>query len=384
MPKKPKQKVLFIITKSAWGGAGRYVFDMATNLHKNDWQVLVASGPGGPLLTKCNKEGVPTATLNTLGRDVNPLSDLKSLWQIIALIKKEKPSILHLNSSKVGLLGALAGRLMGVPKIIFTAHGWASTEDRPALSRFFIHALHVLSVMLAHNSIVVSLATKKEIALPNFLAKKMIVIKNGIDIPSYYSRQTARNFLREKGVNDHGSVPWIGTIAELHKNKGLLYAISALSRPEMSKTPFVWVIIGQGELGPTIIEKIKELKLENKVFLVGFINEAFKYLTAFDIFLFPSIKEGLPYVLLEAGGAGLPIIASEIGGIPEIIEGGLTGFLVPPKKPEAIAQMLSGILNNSLPPRFNPQLIGKALAKKVREKFSLSRMLEETKQLYQS
>jgi glycosyltransferase involved in cell wall biosynthesis len=131
-----------------------------------------------------------------------------------------------------------------------------------------------------------------------------------------------------------------------------------------------------------MLEKIKAHNLEEKVFLVGFVPEAATYLSAFDIFLFPSIKEGLPYVLLEAGAANLPVIASEIGGVPEIIVGGRTGFLIPPKNPRAIAQILSGILRNSLPPRFNPKDIGHALGVHVREHFSLPHMITETERLY--
>lgn len=376
------RKILFLITKSTWGGAGRYVFDLATRLEKNNYHVTVAAGGGGPLLERCRQKGISTIPIVSLGRDINFFQDIRSFWEILTLLQKERPDILHLNSSKVGLLGALAGRIAGIHRIIFTAHGWASTENRPLLSRLVIHLLHTLTVLLSHHTIAVSRATKEELKLPQFLSKKITVIHNGISAPPFYSRQTARETLREKGVHDHGTIPWIGTIAELHPNKGLLFALSALSLPEIKDLPFVWVIMGDGELRETMLEKIKAYNLEEKVFLVGFVPEAAMYLSAFDVFLFPSIKEGLPYVLLEAGAANLPVIASEIGGIPEIILGGRTGFLIPPKNPQAIAQILSGILRNSLPPRFNPKNIGHALGVHVQENFSLAHMTTETERLY--
>ena len=120
----PKIKICFGITKGGWGGAQRYVYDIATNLPRDIYDISAISGAPGLLCEKLKAQNIPVFILDKLNRDISPLRDLSAFFSLIRLLQKNKPGILHLNSPKMGLLGAVAGRLAGVKKIIYTSHGW--------------------------------------------------------------------------------------------------------------------------------------------------------------------------------------------------------------------------------------------------------------------
>jgi glycosyltransferase involved in cell wall biosynthesis len=167
----------------------------------------------------------------------------------------------------------------------------------------------------------------------------------------------------------------IGTISELHKNKGLDFLISACA--DLPQNVSVY-IIGDGEEKENLLDQIKKLGLENKVFLTGRIENARKYLKAFDIFTLTSRTEALPYVLLEAGLAELSVIASRVGGIPEIIENEKSGILVEAGNVEQISKSLKNLV---LEPQKRAYL-GHALQEKVEQEFSLEKMISETEKFY--
>ncbi len=310
-----KKKILFVITKSNWGGAQRYVYDLATSLPKEQFKVVVALGGTGEtgastglLAEGLKTAGVRTVFLTAFTRDIYFFREFKAFFELLKVIKKEKPDVLHLNSSKAGGLGALAGRLAGIRKIIFTAHGFAHHETRPLYERTLIWFASWLTILFAHRVIVLS---KYELARAPVIVsrRKMRVIHNGIAVPvTYGSGETIRNAFPP-------GARIIGTIGELTKNKNQIALIE-----QAKNDPALFVaIVGEGEDRLYLISKIKEYELEARVKLFGFIP-ASDVLRGFDTFALPSLKEGLPYVLLEAKAAGLPIVANRIGGVSEILD----------------------------------------------------------------
>ena len=151
-----KKKILYVITKSNWGGAQRQVFDLATNLPEDKFETAVALGGGGLLKEKLDGAGIRTIAVETLGRDIKIFNDLISFFKIFQIIKKEKPDILHLHSSKVGFLGALIGRLLGIKKIIYTVHGWMFLEKQPQWWTITMRFFSWLTILLTHKTIAVS------------------------------------------------------------------------------------------------------------------------------------------------------------------------------------------------------------------------------------
>ncbi len=372
--KKRKTKILYVITKSNWGGAQAYVYDLATNLPE-EFDAVVALGGNGPLQIRLEEAGIRTVSLPFLERNVKLFADLAILVKLISLFRKECPDIVHLNSSKIGGLGALAGRIARVPNIIFTAHGWAFREEwRGVFQNNIIKFLSWFTMLWSHSVIAVSERDLREALAFPFVKRKIILISISKPETKLLSKNAAREALYEKNAaQDAENALWIGTIGELHKNKGHKYAIEAISAVR-ARHDVLFFIIGEGEERRALEKMIAELELQSRVFLLGNKDAAAALLPAFDVFLFPSIKEGLPYAVLEAGSAGLPIIASAVGGIPEIITDMESGILVRPKSADEIVKALEYILSH---PK-EAAVFGDKLRSHVKKRFSFEKMLRET------
>ena len=386
---KTKKKILYCITKGNWGGAQKYAYDLATTLPKDQYEVVVLLGIDGELTKKLQAKNIRTIVLNNLPREISLIKVFFGFLKLLKIFRQEKPDIIHLNSSKMGFLGAWAGRLAGIKKIIFTGHGWAFNEDRSLWQKKLIYLLHLLTIALAHQTIAVSQETKKQIAKNNFYSKKITVIKNGLEKIEFLDKSLARteilsqgNSLALEGVSLTDRL-WLGTISELHKNKGLKYLIEAIHlldvETENRDNLPILIIIGEGERRKKLQERINRYNLQDTIFLIGQISDAKKYLKAFDIFTLTSITEALPYALLEAGQAGLPIIASRVGGIPEIIDHMENGILVTPREPEEIKKAISLLLKDSE----KRKTLGQKIQEKVFKDFNKDKMTKETLALYE-
>jgi len=406
---KVNMKILYIITQSELGGAQKNVLDLAVGL-KNKHEILVAAGGNGPFFEQLRKNQVPCTRLKYLRRVINPYFDLLGLLEIKKLIQKEEPDILHLHSSKAGILGSLAGyfysgnkndRSFTPPngtqddyskrsssstkmKVIYTVHGAVFTAAFSAMTQKIFLWLEKYTAKFKDKIICVS-ANDKKLWLEYGAAteNKLVVIHNGIAAEKidFLEKEKAREGLKiqEARYKIQTDTKIVGTIANFYPEKGLTYLIKAakIMNKNALAPEAIFVVIGEGKEREMLEGMIKERNLENRFFLVGALPLAAQYLKAFDVFVLPSIKEGFPYVLLEAMAAGLPIISSLVGGTPEIIKNGEDGFLILSKNPKILAERIADILDN-------PELAEK-LSEKAREKvkeFSVERMIEETEKVY--
>jgi glycosyltransferase involved in cell wall biosynthesis len=283
-------------------------------LPKDQFEVAVALGGNGLLKEKLEVSGIRTISIESMQRDVSLFAEEKAINELRKLFKKEQPDVVHLNSSKAGGLGAFAARMVGIKTIIFTAHGWPFWEKRSFIARALIWYFSWLTALLSTKVIVVS---KYDLAVARkmpFCAAKTLLIYNGIAPETLGDGAKIRSAFPP-------NVHITGTVGELTKNKNQIALIE-----EAKQKPNMYVaIVGEGELRDFLESKSKEYKLENRVKLFGFLP-ASEALKGFDTFALPSLKEGLPYVLLEAKAAGLPIIANPVGGIPEILQGKIEDF----------------------------------------------------------
>ncbi len=388
-------KILYLITKSNFGGAQRYVYDLATHAQSGGHDVLVGFGGDGSLKMRLDEKDVRTISIDSLGRDVSPLRDIKSFLTLLALFQTEKPDIVHINSSKIGGLGSLAGRIWNgwawvaqgtghksirPMRIIFTGHAWAFNEERSDIGRFLIGVLHWTTVQLAHTTIAVSRRTRNQVMLLPFVWNKLRVVHNGVGPQQLLPKTDAEIVLGLPHRDEHDGSLRVGTLAELHKNKGLSYSVNAIAlikkqRPDLKIT---FTIIGEGEERANLEALITTLKLEDMVRLVGYKENGATLLSAFDVFLLPSTTEAFPYAVLEAGRAGLPVIATSVGGIPEIIDDMQSGILIQSKNPSEVARAILYLVDN---PKRRTGL-GEALLHRTRDRFSVEQMVEQTFALY--
>ncbi|MFH1551665.1 MAG: glycosyltransferase [bacterium] len=399
-----KKSILFIITKSVLGGANKYVYDLSIGL-SNEFEIYIAGGGKGKFAQEIIKSNIPYFSVKNFQKNVNIFKDFLAIFEIYNLLCRLKPDIIHINSSKAGGIAGFAGFTYKLftkqkPLLIFTAHGWAFAEHRPKSQIFLIKLFSKLTCLFYDKIICVSEYDYK-IALENKIApsNKLITIHNGIDSKSinFLSKEQAQKKLLGKT-----SSLIIGTIAELTKNKGILYLLQAIVYIKENKNApdFDTILIAGGENPDKdkVQSFIKQHHLKN-IYLFESINNASSYLKAFDIFVLPSIKEGLPYTILEAMTAQLPIISANVGGIPEILISkninnqdapspedqdakgrALTysGIMIEPKNSQQLAEKILYLIKN-------PE-IAKNLAenghKIVEQEFSFTKMIKQTKKIY--
>jgi len=304
--------ILYLITSSSWGGAQKYVYDLAGHFQEeNKFEVMVGFGTGTGMLAKRLKTAnVPCHEIKDLNNSLNPVSNALAYLEIKNLINKTKPDLIHLNSTKAGFLGALAAKQFGIP-VIFTAHGFISKQIEPPLKRY-LHLLY--DRVICKNSSKTICVSKSDFDQAHQLLPssplKFIHIPNGIRPFNLIGHCT-------------GSKIVIGSLANLVPNKN----ISLILRSSMLLPECEFLIAGEGPERRRLEKMIAVNNISN-VKLLGFQQDISRFLGEIDIFLLTSIKEGLPYALLEAASAGIPAIATRVGGNEELINYRRNGILI--------------------------------------------------------
>ncbi len=302
-------RILYIVTKGNWGGAQHYVYDLALAAKAAGHDVAVAYGQPGKLEQELKQVDISTYPIASFQRDVSFGKDLASFFEIYRLFKKEKPDVVHLNSSKAGGVGALAARMARIKKIIFTDHGWAFMEKRFFPIRLILWLISWVTVLLVDTVIAVS---EYELTLTKrmpFTGNKTVRIYNGLDLNMQFGSGDIIRRAFPAGVKI------TGIVGELTKNKNQIALVE-----QARKDPHMHLaIVGEGEDRAMLETKIREYKLETRVKMFGF-QPAHEVLKGFDVFALSSIKESLGFVILEARIAGLPIIANRVGGVSEAMD----------------------------------------------------------------
>ena len=359
--------LLYIITQADGGGAQKYTLALA-NYFKGS---IAAGNEAVKLFEEAKKSDLTTFPLYHLKRNINPFHDFLAVWEIRELLKILKPDIVHLNSTKAGVLGSFA--TIGLKtKVVFTAHGFIFNEPlSPAIRSFYLAAEKTASSYRDY-IITVSDADKKSALENNLISEsKISTIHNGIEVINFLPKEEAKtklNLPKNKFI--------IGCVANAYKTKGLDVLIEAISiLSDDLKKLCEFIIIGDGPEFTNLKLKIENLHLTATINLAGKIDNVNTLLRAFDLFLLPSRKEGLPYTLLEAMQAGLPIIATNVGGNKEAL--GDSAILIKPEDPQILAKTIANLLNN---PQLQKELSVKTL--KQSELFTENRMLEETQNIY--
>lgn len=383
-----KKRVLFVITQSEMGGAQRFLLNLLTHLDKDRYEAMVAIGNtgNGDLFRALHAEGMPTHHLRHLVRDISIKDDLKAVTELRKLIKEYRPTTVFLNSSKAGFIGSLAARCptkFKNIKIVYRIGGWSFNDPGTYWQKWFWKVLEWTSakwkdVIIVNNQHDFNQAIKLRIK-PR---KKLALVYNGIETYKLglMEREEAKLKLFEKAAKLSGRTfraeNIIGTIANLYPAKGLEYFIRTAYHFQ-NKDDLVFFVIGDGKERPELEALIKDLGLERKVFLVGQIPDAFRYLSAFDVFILSSVKEGFPFAVIEAMAAKLPIVTTRVGAISEIIEDGKNGLLVEPGDPQAMADKIKEILDNS----HLQKELGIQAHQTVLFKFELDKMVKQIENL---
>lgn len=361
-----KISILEIIGDSSLAGAPRHLLSILENLDVDKFELHCVCPPG-PLAGEIRKlrRRIDLEVINMDSR-----LDLDAIRRIRREIKLVDLAIIHVHGTRAGVLGRLASIGFNRP-VIYTEHLW--TKQYKLQNRFlnFLHycANSFLDIFTTLN-IAVSEAVREFIVSSGISRyEKVKVIYNGIEITKNKANifQSEQEFL-------------IATIGSLNKQKGMQYLIAALPKIIKEFPGIRLEIIGDGEYRRHLQNEVKKLKLKNYVKFTGFVPDPVKYLTRFDLYVQPSLSESFGLAMVQAMSVGLPVIATNTGGIPEVITEGKTGFLVKTKDPNALSDAILELLRH-------PSLakkMGEMAQKDAKLRFDIKDMITELEQTYEN
>ena len=314
-----------LITLAEVGGAQSYVVALLPVLSER-FDVTVAAHGAGPVREAAEALGLRFAALRHVRRPISPWRDALALAELVRLLRRERPDVLHASSSKAGVLGRVAAWATGVPIRIFTVHGWAFAARSGASSAVYRWADRLVSPLTTATICVSELERASGLAARTCRADRTVVIPNAVDV-----RGTPRARL-------DASRPRLIAVGRLRPPKDFGTLLRALA--SLPADGFDAAIVGDGPERPALERELGELGLRERVSLEGERRDVPSLLAGSDVFVLSSRSEGLPVSVLEAMAAGLPVVASAVGGVAELVLDGETGLLVPPADQAALAAAL--------------------------------------------
>lgn len=367
-----KLRICEMIDRPSLGGGQTAVLLLAENLDHRLFEVFVCSAGNGPLVEEVRSRGLTHIPV--------PLSKtfrLNSVKHIAAALEKNRIQILHTHGGIAGVYGRWAARLSRTPVIVHTLHGIHYLHYRnPLLRSLYVLQERIFS-RFTDGLILVSQAdfsrAKKHELGPE---DKMFVIPNGIDLKLDGNVEDMQKKRRELAWEPEK--PVIGTVARLHRQKGVFYFVKAAEKILSAFPSAKIVVIGEGPLGQKLRKTAGKMGLERKLLFLGERKDAADLISLFDIFVLPSLWEGLPFVLVEAAALQKPIVATAVDGVTEIIEDGKTGLLVPPRDPAALAEAIIRLLQD----KESASRLAERAKAVIPPRFPLSRMVGQTQNLY--
>ena len=351
------RKVIHVITRLDQGGSAKNTMLTALGHDRAQFEPLVIAGDpgcwdaqGGQAATeencrKLEKASVRWILLPSLTREVNPIKDAQALWQLIRLFRQEQPALVHTHTSKAGVLGRVAAWCARVPVIVHTPHGHVFYGHfGPVRSWLFLQIERVLSA-ITHRLIALTEAERQD-HLDRAVGKadQFSVVPSGIDRERFgrariQGKQQPNWFGCPPDALVVGSVGWLTDI------KGHEYLIAAVAKLKQDFPSLHLVIVGSGDRHDALLQQGELAGLSDAVHFLGHRDDVEACLAGMDLFVLPSLNEGMGRALIEAMAAGLPVIASRVGGIPAVIRHEQTGLLVPPGDVGALAEALRRLLN---------------------------------------
>jgi glycosyltransferase involved in cell wall biosynthesis len=329
-----RPRLLVLITLAESGGAQTYVAGLLPAL-AGRFEVVVAAHGDGPLRDAAHAAGVRFAPLRHVRRDLNPPRDLLGLLELVVLMRRLRPDIVHANSSKAGVLGRVAAVLAGVPIRIFTVHGWAFKAYSGAASALYRWADRLTAPLTTATICVAEGERAAGLAARTCRPDRTVVIPNGVDA-SAGGGAPDRDDPWPRGAGPR--VVAVGRLAPPKDPLTLVRALSALrTRPAA-------LLVGGGPQRSAVEAEIAAHNLASAVAVAGERRDVARLLAEADVFVLSTRSEGAPMSILEAMAAGLPVVASAVGGVPELVENEVTGLLVPPGDPAALAAALDRLL----------------------------------------
>lgn len=361
-----KPRLLQIITLASYGGAQTHVNELIDGLGDR-YEIHLATSYEGPLTERARRAGAQVHIVPTLKRQLHPITDVEAVQDFRKLIDAIKPDLIHAHSSKAGMVSRVAGRMCGVP-VVYTVHGWAFAQGAPPARRAIAWLSEAAMSPLAKKIICVTSRDEN-------YARTRGVLRNGNGLTILH------------GISDHDAPratpatqpPRIIMVARFSPQKDFLTLIQALPHLKARKLNFQVDFAGSGAEMHRAQKLAEQLGVAEKISFLGDRDDVPQLLGQSQIFVLSTHYEGLPISILEAMRAGLPIVATNVDGVPEAVREGVNGLLVPRANPAALAHAIAQMIES-------PELrvgMGAESRRMYEKDFGVDRMLAELNQVYQ-
>ena len=362
-------RILYVITKSEIGGAQTHLMEVVRYMHYAGHDVLVVTGTAGWLTNELATIGVDYVILPDLIREINPAKDIKTITSICHILEDKQPDIIHCHSSKAGIVGRIAGAIKNIPAV-FTAHGWAFTSGVSPVKRIIYTAIEHMMLGITSKVICVS-EFDRQLAKRWFLHNynRIVTIHNGIVDKKFISSTVREYTLPLKLVS-------VARFSHQKNNMELIRVVEQVNK--LYSDSLQLNMVGDGSLLSEAQAYVTSHKLENDVHFLGSRTDVDDILNQNDIFCLISNYEGLPISIIEAMRAEMPIIASNVGGVNELVQDEVNGFLIPRGNISELVDKLKYILHHK-------ELIksmGEASRKIYEEEYTADRMNKKILSVY--
>lgn len=380
---KSPVKILRVITRLNIGGPSRHVMLLTEAFNQNGMRSQLISGTPsaeeGNFHAEVEGKGIPFYRLPELGREVSVRKDLAAFFRLLSLFLKERPQIVHTHMAKAGTLGRLAALCAGVPIRIHTYHGHVFHDyfSRPK-TRLFL-AVERMLARTSHRLIAVSDAVRDELCHRYRIGstEKVEVIPLGLELDPFLESHPFRGALRrELGLAE--GIHVVGIVGRLAPIKDHSFFLSVASNLLKRRWDVRFVVVGDGELRKGLEQKVKQMGLSKEVLFLGWRTDLERVYPDLDVVVLTSKNEGTPVSLIEAMACARPVVATRVGGVPDVVREGVTGFLVPPGETQIFCQRLESLLDNVEKRR----AFGERGREWVRQRYSKERLVSDMKSLY--
>lgn len=376
-----KTKVIHIITMLEMGGAqGNTLFTVA-HLDREKFEVGLIAGPGGIQDDSARKiKNLKLEFVPTLVRPISPIKDFLCLLDLIKILKREKPDIIHTHSSKAGILGRIAAILASVPVTIHSIHGFGFNPYQ----KFFVRWLFVfLEIIIAKFTDVLVAVSQENIEQGLRLGmgrrEQYVLIRSGVDIQKIHSSARAADLsaLRKNlGIPDGAKIVLSAGPFKIQKDPVAFVEVAGKVLKDVPQAVFIWS--GDGELRPQVEEKIRTLGIGASVKLLGWRKDIPEFMALCDVFVLTSLWEGLPRSCVEALIVGKPVVAYAVDGVPEIVKDQENGYLIKPGDRGGFAAKVAMLLKD---PGLSRRLSAAAV-KSIDDSFDIRGMVKSQESLY--
>jgi len=348
-----KHKVIHVITRFDKGGSAENTFLTVCGLNPERYEVILVRGLGlesamaepraravESNLAEVRRAGVRIITLPGLVRNIHPAKDLAAFCGLLRIFRAERPAIVHTHTSKAGILGRWAARLAGVPLVVHTPHGHVFWGYFNRLTTAFYVMLEKLTAAITDKIIALTEQEKKDCLARRIAPEsKFEIIHSGVNLEGFCDSAADPAGMR-KEMNISADAFVAGTAGRLTPVKGHKYLLAAAQKILARNPGMYFVFLGDGELAGELRSQAELSGIAGNVRFLGWRQDVPRVMSALDVFILPSLNEGMGKVLVEAMAMGKPIVASAVGGITDLVRQGENGLLAPCADADAIAKSI--------------------------------------------